>query len=194
MNKYIFWILTLVLALVLVFLVGYIGTAYLFSDKYVPNEMYEEVNGDEFITLDEFKAIIEKGETIENVEFADIPFELQMVQAKSFITRIVVMVISLFLTIAVGFIIKGKRIEFDVLMLDSSNKKINGVRIALYVIIIMVAFMSSQTYPILYLLGWAQILILILSLLVLTVWILNILYALAERRALKGNKIKRSKI
>lgn len=167
MNKYLFWILTIILTLILIFMIGYTGTlAYIQSDEYV-----------------------EPGETIE-----EIPLEMQIAWASSVLVGLISMVLCTFFAIMIGWVIKGKRIELNVLMYDNSERKINAVRISFYVITIMAAFTASQAYPVTLWAGWVMVLLWIAAMLTLAIWTLNIIYAFAQRRALKGKKIKRSKI
>ena len=191
MNKFLFWVLTLVFSLILIFAVDYIGITYLIGDKYVPSEgVYEYTQSDDLITLEDFREKINSNEKIDIQEFEKMPIEIQIQQAKAFFLRIIVMIFCVLFSFVLVWPIKGKRIEFDVMLLDNSKKKTNMVRISLYVIVIMTAFFSSQNYPANYLLGWVQTLLVVIALLVFIVWILNIIYAFAVRRAAKSNRIE----
>ncbi|MCK5129178.1 MAG: hypothetical protein KAQ68_04970 [Clostridiales bacterium] len=183
MNKYIFWIITLAFSLLLLFMIENIGATYLLGDHYEkPTQEYEE----EYLTIEEFKVKLGNEESI---DVENLPFEIQLLSAKAFLTRIIVMIFALITTVAVAIIIKGKRVEFNVMMLDNSERKINIFRITMYIFVLIVAFLTSQTYPSVFLLGWVLTLLWIVNLLLFVVWMLNIVYAIKENRARKAMKL-----
>ena len=191
MNKILFIVITLLVFITLIFLGDYVGGSYLLSDQYVTNEaLYENIEDENIVSLDDYIEKTKNGEGVIVDNFNDYPIEIQLLQVKSFIIRVFIVIITIILMIISIFIIKSNRIEFTVLMLDNSERGINMVRIALYVVIIMVAFTASQTYPLTYFLGWTMSLMWIITLLVIMIWILNIIYAIKDRKALKQAVLK----
>ena len=92
MNKLLFLIITMLLFIILMFVSDYVAASYLLSDYYVPREDIEQTQDDEYLEnampLDEYKQMIKNGEDpgIETPE--QMPIEIQLLQAKSFLLRI----------------------------------------------------------------------------------------------------------
>lgn len=195
MNKFLFWAITIVVSLLLCIMVYFVGYSYLTSDQYVPMEnMEEDTEGtEEFMKLEDFLNALKNSETEEqvNVLFEKMPLEMRLVQARAFLTMLFCMIVPMVLVIFIGWLFKDKKkIDFGVLELDPSDKKVNIVRISLYILLLMVAFLASQVYPVTYLLGWVVTLLWLGYVFLLMVWTLNIMYAFRDRR--QQNKIGRS--
>ena len=194
MNKVLFLVLTVVSLIILMYVSDYVSASYLLSDKYVPQENFAETQEDSFfenaMPLDEYKQKIKNGEDpgIESPE--QMPIEIQLLQAKSFILRIFIFVLSIILSVFGAFVIKSRRVEFSYMAMDSSERAVNTTRIILYVVIAMTAYMMSQRYPFTYLLGWVSTVIWVINLLAIMIWVLNVIYAFKERRALSGKALK----
>lgn len=187
MNKYLFWLLTMVVSLILCVMVYFAGYSYLTSDQYVPMEGLTE-DTDEYMELDEFFEALKNSQTEEEVNALvdKMPLEIRLVQARAFLVGLFCMIVSMVLVVFIGWLFKDeKKVDFSVLELDPSDKKINIVRISLYILLLMVAFISSQAYPITYLLGWGVTLLWVGYVFILMVWILNIIYSFRNRRQQK---------
>jgi hypothetical protein len=187
MNKYLFWVLTLVVSLILCVMVYYTGNSYLTSEQYVPLPKESIPQDGEYLELDEFFEGIENIQTEEEANdlMEKMPIEMRIVQAKAFLVVIFCMIMSMALILFVAFVIKDSKIDFSVLPLDSSDKKINVVRISLYIVLLMVAFTSSTKYPPAFLPGWGLAVLWLGYIFMIIVWILNILYAFKERKQQK---------
>lgn len=194
MNKLLFLIITVLLFIILMFVSDYVAASYLLSDYYVPREDIEQTQDDEYLEnampLDEYKQMIKNGEDpgIETPE--QMPIDIQLLQAKSFLLRIFIFAMAIILSIFGAFIIKSTRIEFSYMALNSAERAINTTRIVLYVSIAMGAYTLSQRYPFTYLLGWASTALWVMALLAIMIWVLNIIYAFKERRRLSGKALK----
>ncbi len=186
MNKYLFWILTLVLTLVLVFAANSIELNYLLSDKYIETEMAIESYKDGHLSINEFKEKVENGDTIDQENY---PYEFIVASASSFLMRTIMIVVVALISLAVRIIIKGKKIRFSVLIPDVSNKRINTVRIVFYILAIISIYFSFNTYPTNFMMGWVHVLLVLVSWIVGIVWVLNISYSIIENRE---NKMKKT--
>jgi hypothetical protein len=144
-------------------------------------------DGEEYLELDEFFNGLQNSQTEEDVNalMEKMPFEMRMVQAKAFLVVVFCMIISMVLILFVGLVIKDKKLDFSILMLDSSEKKINIVRISLYIVMLMVAFTASTKYPAAFLPGWGLAVLWLVYIFMLIVWTINILYALKKRKLQK---------
>lgn len=198
MNKLLFLTLTTLCLIILIVASSVVESNYIVSDYYIPNDMFQSEDGVEVdsaaMPLKEYLEYVDKGIDPEFEDFTEYPLEFQLVEAKSALLRIFSFIIILTLSIFAGFLIKDNRIDFSVLALDSNEKGINMARIAMYVSIIMTVFITSQSYPFNYIVGWIPTVLWIISLLAIMVWILNIIYAFKERKALKGKTIKPARL
>jgi hypothetical protein len=189
MNKVLFLILTLVVLIVGMYVFDIVAAEYILSDYYVPIDV-SGMEDDEAMPFEEYLERIQNGDesVVENFEM--LPWDIKMMQFRSMSYRIFIFVISVVLSIFAGFVIKSNRIDFGYLRLDSSERIINMVRIALYVSTVMLLFIIAQKYVFAFLLGWLSTVIWTVILVALNIWILNIIYAFKERRALKKPAIK----
>lgn len=194
MNKLLFLVLTLLCFIILMFVSDYVSASYLLSDSYVPKENRQVSEDDSYaantMPLEEYREKIKNGEDpgIETPE--EMPIEIQLLQANSFLLRIFIFVLSVLLSIFGAFVIKSRRIEFSVMALNSDERVVNTVRIVLYVMVAMIAYMLSQKFPFNYLLGWVPTVLWVICLIAIMIWILNIIYAFKERRNMGGKPLK----
>ncbi len=192
MNKLLFLVLTLIILIVGMYVFDMIAGQYLLTDYYVPLDV-SVIEDDISMPLDEYLEYVKNGEDpgIESID--ELPWDIKMINFKSMTFRIFIFVVSVLLSIFGGFVLKGNRIDFSLLQLDPTYKKINMVRIAMYVSAVMAMIMTSRKYASAFLIGWLYPVIWLIILGVLIVWTLNIIYAIKENRASKlHSKLKKN--
>lgn len=194
MNKTLFLVLTVISLILLMFVSDYTSASYLLSDNYIPQVKTEEDTDDEYINnampLEEYKQKIKNGEDPGIDDPAEMPIEIQLIQANSFMLRIFIFVLSVVLSIFAAIIIKSRRIEFSVMALNSDERAINMVRIGLYVVVAMSAYLNSQKYPFTFVMGWVTTLLWMINMLAIMIWIFCIIYAFKERKKFSGKTLK----
>ena len=185
MNKYVFWVLTLLFSLVLLFGNDYINATYLLSDKYVETDMVKNSYNQGYMSIAEYKESISNADVI---EVENQPIEFQVLYFKYYVTGIVIIVFLLLITVALEIIIKSKRIKLDVFKFNGDEKKMNILRIILYMLTIMTSTMTFNIYPLNYFLGWVQTFIWIITWFLVIAWALNIIYAIRDNRLTRKEK------
>ncbi len=194
MNKVVFLILTFVILIVSILVSDYTSINYLMGDYYVASQEIYENEQDQYLsdalTLDEYKEKIKKEEPLGIEDVSQLPIEIRIIQTESFLLRVLVFGMLVILIIFSTFVIKSKKIKFSVMTFDSKETILNIIKISLYLMIVITAYMNSRFYPNNFLLGWSVPFMWGISMLAIVIWALNIIVALKE---IRRNKSKRKK-